>query len=88
MIRLGKVYGARMVDVQATNAKLRRRAVRIVRNVTGVEDAAAERALAAAGGHAKTAIVALLAGIDTDTTRARLIIASGRVRDALTASPR
>ena len=48
MIRLGKAYGARMVDVRATNAKLRRRAVRIVRDAAGVDEPAAEAALAAA----------------------------------------
>ena len=84
MIRLGKAYGARMVDVRATNAKLRRRAVRIVRDAAGVDEPAAEAALAAADGHAKTAIVALLAGVDAREAAARLARAGGRVRDALT----
>jgi N-acetylmuramic acid 6-phosphate etherase len=83
MIRLGKAYGARMVDVRATNAKLRRRAVRIVRDAAGVDEPAATAALAAAGGHAKTAIVALLAGVDAGEAAARLQAAGGRVRDAL-----
>jgi N-acetylmuramic acid 6-phosphate etherase len=84
MIRLGKVYGARMVDVRATNAKLRRRAVRIVRDAAGVDEPAAEAALAAADGHAKTAIVALLAGVDASEAAARLARAGGKVRGALT----
>ncbi len=83
MIALGKAYGARMVDLRATNAKLRRRAVRIVRDAAGVDEAAAAAALAAAGGHAKTAIVALLAGVDAAEAAARLDAARGRVRDAL-----
>ena len=83
MIALGKAYGPRMVDVRPTSAKLRRRAVRIVRDAAGVDEEAAAAALAAAGGHAKTAIVALLAGVDAAEAAARLDRARGRVRDAL-----
>jgi len=83
MIALGKAYGPRMVDVRATNAKLRRRAVRMVRDAAGVDEEAATAALAAAGGHAKTAIVALLAGVDAAEAAVRLDRARGRVRDAL-----
>jgi N-acetylmuramic acid 6-phosphate etherase len=83
MIALGKAYGPRMVDVRATNVKLRRRAVRIVRDAAGVDEDAATAALAAAGGHAKTAIVALLAGVDAAEAAVRLDRARGRVRDAL-----
>nr|WP_197506942.1 N-acetylmuramic acid 6-phosphate etherase [Mycobacterium sp. 852002-50816_SCH5313054-b] len=83
MIALGRAYGPRMVDVLATNAKLRRRAVRIVRDAAGVDEQAAAAALAAAGGHAKTAIVALLAGVDAAEAAVRLDRARGRVRDAL-----
>jgi N-acetylmuramic acid 6-phosphate etherase len=83
MIALGKAYGPRMVDVRATNAKLRRRAVRIVRDAAGVDEEAATAALAAAGGHAKTAIVALLAGVDAAEAAVRLDRARGRVRGAL-----
>ena len=83
MIALGKAYGPRMVDVRLTNAKLRRRAVRIVRDAAGVDEQAAAAALAAAGGHAKTAIVALLAGVNAAEAAVRLDRARGRVRDAL-----
>lgn len=83
MIALGKAYGPRMVDVRATNAKVRRRAARIVRDAAGVDEQTAAAALAAAGGHAKTAIVALLAGLDATEAAARLDRARGRVRDAL-----
>jgi N-acetylmuramic acid 6-phosphate etherase len=84
MVRLGKTYGAWMVDVQATNDKLRRRARRIVREVTGVDDATAVATLEAAGWRSKPAIVALLAGVDVVQARARLDAAGGRVREALT----
>ncbi|WP_370462662.1 N-acetylmuramic acid 6-phosphate etherase [Mycobacterium sp. Marseille-P9652] len=83
MIALGKAYGPRMVDVRATNAKLRRRAVRIVRDAAGVDEGTATAALAAAGGHAKTAVVALLAGVDAAAAREMLDRARGRVRDAI-----
>jgi N-acetylmuramic acid 6-phosphate etherase len=83
MIALGKAYGPRMVDVRATSAKLRRRAVRIVRDAAGVDEETATAALAAAGGHAKTAIVALLAGVDAAEAAVRLDRARGRVRDAV-----
>lgn len=83
MIALGKAYGPRMVDVRPTSAKLRRRAVRIVRDAAGVDEETAAAALAAAGGHAKTAIVALGAGVDAAEAAARLDRARGRVRDAL-----
>ncbi|SPM28954.1 N-acetylmuramic acid 6-phosphate etherase, partial [Mycobacterium terramassiliense] len=83
MIALGRAYGPRMVDVRATNAKLRRRAVRIVRDAAGVDEQAAAGALAAAGGHAKTAIVALLAGVDAAEAAVRLDRARGHVRAAL-----
>ncbi|WP_436405524.1 N-acetylmuramic acid 6-phosphate etherase [Mycobacterium asiaticum] len=83
MVALGKAYGPRMVDVRATNVKLRRRTVRIVRDVAGVDELTAAAALAAAGGHAKTAIVALLAGIDAEQAAVRLKETNGRVREAV-----
>ena len=84
MIRLGKTFGNLMVDVFATNDKLRARVRRIVRDATGAAPAEVEAALAAAGGDAKVAIVSLLAGVDAETARARLVDAGGVVRAALT----
>lgn len=83
MVALGKVYGPRMVDVRATNVKLRRRTMRIVRDAAGVDEQTATAALAAADGHAKTAIVALLAGIDAEQAALRLDETNGRVREAV-----
>ncbi|OBJ59951.1 hypothetical protein A9W94_14300 [Mycobacterium asiaticum] len=83
MVALGKVYGPRMVDVRATNVKLRRRTMRIVRDAAGVDEQTAAAALAAADGHAKTAIVALLAGIDAEQAALRLDETNGRVREAV-----
>ncbi|NYI70399.1 N-acetylmuramic acid 6-phosphate etherase [Naumannella cuiyingiana] len=83
MIMNNKTYGAWMVDVAATNDKLRARANRIVREATGHDHGDAERALAAAGGEVKTAIVSLLTGGDAEAARERLGAADGSVRKAL-----
>lgn len=83
MVRLGKTYGAWMVDVRATNHKLRRRATRVVCEATGVDEATAAATLAAAGGHVKTALVALLAHVEVDVARHLLQVADGRVREAV-----
>jgi N-acetylmuramic acid 6-phosphate etherase len=83
MIKLGKTYGDLMVDLRASNAKLEARARRIVRMATGVSDEEAETALAAAGGSAKVAVVALLKEIDADAAHAELERAGGDIRSAL-----
>ncbi|HEY1293976.1 MAG TPA: N-acetylmuramic acid 6-phosphate etherase [Chloroflexota bacterium] len=83
MIRLGKVYGNLMVDVQATNAKLRQRAVRLVAEAAGVEVPTAEAALSSAGGNVKVAIAALRLGVSPETVAARLAAANGRLRVVL-----
>jgi N-acetylmuramic acid 6-phosphate etherase len=83
MIRLGKTFGNLMVDVKASNAKLQERAIRIVREATGLERDQAAAALEAANGETKTAIVSTLAGIPADDARALLSAANGSVRAAL-----
>ena len=83
MVRLGKTYGNLMVDVVATNDKLRSRVRRIVAHATGATDDHVDAALAAAGGDAKVAIVVLAAAVDVDAARARLDAADGVVRKAL-----
>src|SRR5919199_1219259 len=57
MIRLGKTYGNLMVDLRATNNKLRDRSERILMEVCGTSREDARRVLDAAGGRGKTAIV-------------------------------
>ncbi len=83
MIRLGKTYGNLMVDVAATNEKLRERVRSIVRVATGAEAEQADDALEAAGGSAKVAIVSLLAGVDAAAARERLASSHDNVRAAL-----
>ena len=85
MVQLGKVYGNLMVDLTATNAKLRRRAVRIVAAAAGVAEPEAVEALARAGGRAPVAIVMLRARLDPEAASERLVRAGGSVRRALAA---
>jgi N-acetylmuramic acid 6-phosphate etherase len=83
MIRLGKTYGNLMVDVHASNEKLRARARRAVAVATGAHEGDVDAALAAADGDAKVALVSLAAGIDAAAARGRLTAARGVVRAAL-----
>jgi N-acetylmuramic acid 6-phosphate etherase len=83
MIRLGKTYGNLMVDVDATNDKLRARVRSIVGHATGEPPERVDQALAAAGGDPKVAIVSLLTGLDADAASARLTGAGGVVRRAV-----
>jgi N-acetylmuramic acid 6-phosphate etherase len=85
MVALGKTFRNLMVDVAATNQKLRARAERIVADATGLAPDRAAAALASAGGEVKTAIVAALRRVDAAAARRLLTAAGGRVRDALAA---
>ncbi|HEY4413546.1 MAG TPA: N-acetylmuramic acid 6-phosphate etherase [Gaiellaceae bacterium] len=86
MIRLGRTYAGLMVGVVQDNAKLRERARRNVLLASGAPEETVDAALAAAGGDARVALVALLAGIDPDDARRRLEGARGSVSDALGAA--
>ena len=86
MIRLGKTYGTLMVDVRASNDKLRARSHRIVALATGAGDKEIEEALAATDGEVKNAILTLLAGVDGPTAARLLAESDGHLRAALAAS--
>ncbi|MFJ5268119.1 N-acetylmuramic acid 6-phosphate etherase [Streptomyces sp. NPDC088358] len=88
MIRLGKTYGNLMVDVRASNEKLRARSRRIVALATGASDEEIEQALAATDGEVKNAILALLGGVDGPTAARLLEESDGHLRAALAAAPR
>ncbi|MEU3614198.1 N-acetylmuramic acid 6-phosphate etherase [Streptomyces sp. NPDC006872] len=88
MIRLGKTYGNLMVDVRASNEKLRVRSRRIVALATGAADDEIEAALAAADGEVKNAILVLLAGVDGPTAARLLEESGGHLRAALAAASR
>ncbi|ALV35021.1 N-acetylmuramic acid 6-phosphate etherase [Streptomyces sp. CdTB01] len=86
MIRLGKTYGNLMVDVRASNEKLRARSRRIVALATGAPDEEIERALAATDGEVKNAVLALLADVDGPTAARLLAESGGHLRAALAAA--
>jgi N-acetylmuramic acid 6-phosphate etherase len=73
------VYENLMVDVRATNAKLKERAVRIVTELCGGTRAEALAALEQAGWSCKLAIALLRLGVDADEARARLAASGGRL---------
>lgn len=83
MVRLGKTYGNLMVDLQATNEKLRKRSHHIVALATGAGTEEIDAALDAAGDEVKTAVHILLAGTTAEQARAALRTHGGSLRDAL-----
>jgi N-acetylmuramic acid 6-phosphate etherase len=83
MVSLGKAYGNLMVDLRATNSKLRARSNRIIRIVTGLGADDADRLLKECGGELKTALVARMCMIAPEEARERLRAAGGRMRAAL-----
>lgn len=84
MIRCGKVFSNLMVDVQASNEKLRRRQKNIVMAATDCCQAQAEQALAQSDNHCKTAILMILSGDDAKTAGQKLSEHNGFIRRALT----
>lgn len=83
MIRLGKTYAGLMVDLRATNDKLRDRAGRIVSMIAGVDRASSFALLDAAGGHAKVAAVMGVLNIDAQHAKRRLETHQGCLRSVL-----
>lgn len=83
MIKIGKVYGNLMVDVEATNAKLIERQVNIVIQATECERAVAEKALNACNRHCKTAIVMILANLSAEEATQTLKRNNGFIRPSL-----
>jgi N-acetylmuramic acid 6-phosphate etherase len=76
MVRLGKVYRNRMVDVRVGSEKLRQRALRLVTELGRVRNDEAEVALRASQGHAKTAILMVRRHLTAPEAK-RLLRASG-----------
>ena len=82
MIRMGRAYGNLMVDLMAWSDKLRDRGDRIVMECCGVDRPAARRAIAAAGGSVKLAIVMVKRGVGKEAAERLLEEAGGFVRRA------
>ncbi|KMJ60357.1 N-acetylmuramic acid-6-phosphate etherase [Bacillus sp. LL01] len=64
MIKLGKVYNNLMVNVQATNEKLRKRSISIIQDITGTDEATAKEMNIKANGDTRVAILMILYGLD------------------------
>ena len=82
-VRLHKVHGNLMVDLQATNQKLIQRSRRIVSEATGLDIETAEQELTRCGGEVKTTIVAVLRQVPAERARELLQRHGGAVRGAL-----
>ncbi|UMP05428.1 N-acetylmuramic acid 6-phosphate etherase [Amycolatopsis sp. EV170708-02-1] len=83
MIKLGRTYSNLMVSMRATNAKLRGRTIRILREATGMSMADCSDALTEAEGDLKVALVHLLSGEDVASAAKALTASDGHVRKAL-----
>ncbi|MEV1143070.1 N-acetylmuramic acid 6-phosphate etherase [Micromonospora sp. NPDC049799] len=83
MVRLGRVYSNLMIDMVATNAKLRGRMISILMEATGCSEEICRRALHEADGDLKTALVSLVSGAGVPAARAALARSSHQVRGAI-----
>lgn len=83
MIKLGKVFGNLMVDVQATNGKLIERQKKIIMEATGVSQVEAAEYYALSDGKVKAAIVMILGNCGKRAAEQALLRAEGNVRQAL-----
>ena len=80
MVKLGKVYGNRMVDVAVTNSKLRDRAQRILAALTGLDREESNALLELSGLSVKLALLMHWTGLDRDAARALLEKNQGHLR--------
>lgn len=83
MIRAGKVYGNRMVDVRTSNEKLRIRAARMVAELADVDEESAATALERNDWSVKQTVLTLLADLSSVESKHVLDKHGGRLRDAL-----
>jgi N-acetylmuramic acid 6-phosphate etherase len=83
MVQAGRVHENLMVDVKASNAKLRDRAARVIAQVSGVSRDEALMLLDAAGGSAKVAIVMKMLGVTAAEATSRIATHGPRLRDVL-----
>jgi len=83
MVRLGKVYANRMVDVAVTNSKLEDRALRILADLAGMEREQGAELLERSGGSVKLALLLALTGLEPEQGRRRLEASGGLLRRAL-----
>ncbi len=87
MVRIGKTYGNLMVDLRATNEKLRDRSERIVADLTNLPQPQSAELLNHCNGEVKTAIVAALRDVSPDESRRLLFQCAGHLRATLDRTP-
>lgn len=83
MIKLGKVYKNRMVDVRASNKKLNKRSLRMISEITGVDEETAAFWLEKAGKSVKLAIMCILSGCEVEESIELLEKNNGYLKSAL-----
>lgn len=83
MVKLGKTYGDLMVDLRASNVKLKARSTRIVQAIAELSESSAAEILQACDGEVKTAIVAAKCNVSPQAARDKLQRAKGHLRTAL-----
>ncbi len=83
MVRLGKVHGNRMVDVSVTNSKLKDRALRILKDLTGIAHHEAEHLLESSGRKVKLSLLMFWTGLGAQQAQQLLDQNQGKLRSAL-----
>ena len=83
MIKLGKVYGNRMVDLSVSNKKLKERAIRILYDIASVNKETALKLLNRTNGSVKLSLLIALSGLDVDEARQLLNTSQNNLRTAL-----
>jgi len=83
MIKLGKVYKNLMVNVQATNDKLRLRSLSIIQDITGVDQSMASEMIKRANGDTRAAILMILFSVELDTAMSVLNQKHGHFSNAM-----
>lgn len=83
MVKLGKVYGNRMVDVAVTNTKLHDRALRMIQDLTQLDRDAASELLETSGRSVKVALLMHWTQLDRDRAEAMLAKNNGQLRAAV-----
>jgi N-acetylmuramic acid 6-phosphate etherase len=87
MVRLGKVFSNLMVDLRPTSRKLRERAVRILREMTGLGEAEAVQTLERADWRVKVALLMALLGVKRERAEELLRESGGRLREVVGSTP-
>ena len=83
MIKLGKVYGNRMVDLSVTNKKLKERAIGILYDMASINKETALKLLNKTNGSVKLSLLIALSGLDVDEARQLLNLSHNNLRNAL-----